>query len=109
MSHVLLLSGWLTSLLRKTTHWFLKCFYVVVYSFDGSCNLVVFISWPLGSFLPVYWMQEVTSCSLCLMRLEVSLLTFERAVDPSLQKPSLSVPLSQWLFGAIIQLGDFHE
>lgn len=36
-------SGWLTSLLRKTTHCFLKCFYVVVYSFDVSCNLLGFI------------------------------------------------------------------
>lgn len=94
MSHVLLLSGWLTSLLRKTTHCFLKCFYVVVvYSFDVSCNLVGFIFLALGFIFTVCWMQEVTSCSLCLMRLEVSLLTFERAVDVRVYKNQVSVYL----------------
>lgn len=43
MSHVLLLSGWLTSLLLRTTHCVLKCFYLVVYFFNGSCNLVGFM------------------------------------------------------------------
>ena len=41
------------------------------------------------------------------MRIEVSLLTFERALRVRVYRNCLSVPLSQWLFGAVIMFGRF--
>lgn len=46
-------------------------------------------SWPLGYFLCVCWMQEVSSWSLRLMRIKVPLLTFKRVFPARcLQRPS---------------------
>lgn len=58
MNHVSFLE-WLTSLLLKTTHYFLKCFYLIVYSF----NVPPVEVYGLGLWVHfhVCWMQEVTS------------------------------------------------
>lgn len=72
MNHVSFLE-WPTSLLFKTTHYFLKCFYLIVYSFNVQPTEV----YGLGLWVRfhVCWMQEVTSPRLphdswCLLTLE---------------------------------------
>lgn len=41
------------------------------------------------------------------MRIEVSLLTFERALAVRIYKNQASLPLSQWFFGAVMTVGRF--
>lgn len=49
--------------------------------------------WSLGPLSCVCGMQEVASWSLCLVRIEVSLLTFERALPVRVYRNQVSVYL----------------
>lgn len=61
MSHVSLLE-WLISLLLKTTHYFMKCyFYLLVESLNVTRCLVGVYGFGLWVHFYVYWMQEVAS------------------------------------------------